>query len=351
MAIMEILAIIPARSGSKSIKDKNIREVAGKPLIAWSIEHALASKLINRVIVSTDSSKYAEIARHFGAEVPFFRPKEIAEDTSTDLEVFIQALTWLDENEKYIPDICVHLRPTYPVRDVADIDKCIEILLDNHELDSVRSIAPACETPYKMWFRGIDGLISQAVASNIREAYNRPRQELPDTYIQNACIDVVRTSVITKENSMTGKKIFGYLMADNHDIDYESQLLSADQLISDRLSGGVDLDSPKTFCFDIDGVIASIVPNLQYSKAEPIIDNIALINHLYEAGHKIILHTARGSKTGVDCREITRKQMIKWCVCHHELHFGKPAADYYVDDRFLDISKLKDQLKRKISYE
>ncbi len=138
---IKILALIPARSGSESIPHKNIRLVAGKPLLAYSIEHALASRLINRTIISTDSQAYAEVARQYGAEVPFLRPSEISQGNSTDMELFTHALKWLEENENYIPDICVHLRPTYPVRKVEDIDKVIQILLDSPGIDSVLEVA------------------------------------------------------------------------------------------------------------------------------------------------------------------------------------------------------------------
>ena len=106
---MNILAVIPARSGSKSVKNKNIRLIDGKPMLAYSIEHALKSRLINRVILSTDSEKYAEIGRQFGAEVPFIRPAEFATDTSLDIDVFRHALLWLKENENYEADIVVQL--------------------------------------------------------------------------------------------------------------------------------------------------------------------------------------------------------------------------------------------------
>ena len=341
-----ILAVIPARSGSKSVKDKNIREFTGKPLMVWSIEQALASDLIDRVIVSTDSSKYADIARDYGADVPFLRPMEIARDDSTDLDVFINALEWLRENENYFPDICVHLRPTYPIRRVEDINKCIQILLDNNELESVRSVAPSNETPYKMWFRGGYGLLSPVVNTHINEAYNMPRQQLPSTFVQNACIDVVKTRVITEKKSMTGTKIYGYLMVDNYDIDTENQLLSVEHIFNSQISGEAEKDTPKTFCFDIDGVIAKIVSELQYDKAEPVTENISLINNLYDRGHTIILYTARGSKTGIDWKEVTKNQMKKWGVHYHELHFGKPAADYYIDDKFVGIDQLKEQQKK-----
>jgi CMP-N,N'-diacetyllegionaminic acid synthase len=224
-----ILAIIPARQGSKSIPHKNIRSVGGKPLMAYSIEHALASGRITRTIVSTDSAYYADMARSHGAEVPFLRPEAISQDHSTDLEVFQHALAWLKEHENYVPDICVHLRPTSPVRKVDDIDQMIGILENNPGLDAVRSVAENLETPYKMWFRAEDGLLKPVVEQDlqgrlIREAYNMPRQKLPVTYLQNASIDVVRSRTILEKHSMTGDKIYGYVMAENFDIDYESQL-------------------------------------------------------------------------------------------------------------------------------
>ena len=227
----EILALIPARSGSKSIPNKNIRILAGKPLLAHSIDHALASKLINRIIVSTDSPAYAKIARRYGAEAPFLRPAEISQDHSTDLEAFTHALEWLKENEGYIPDVCVHLRSTHPVRRAEDIDNIIRLLLENPEIDSVRSVVPAPETPFKMWFRRDDGLLSPVVKTEIREAYNLPRQMLPQTFLQNASIDAVRTSVIMEMNSMTGQRIFGYIMDTFFDIDTDEQFQRAEEYL------------------------------------------------------------------------------------------------------------------------
>ena len=122
---MNILAVIPARSGSKSVKDKNIRKVNGKPMLAYSIEHAKGSKYINRIIVSTDSPVYANIAREYGAEVPFLRPAEYATDTALDYDVFYHCLSFLKEKEGYEADLVVQLRPTYPIRNVADIDHMI----------------------------------------------------------------------------------------------------------------------------------------------------------------------------------------------------------------------------------
>lgn len=224
---MHVLALIPARKGSKAIRDKNIRMMAGKPLMAWSIGHALAAHRVTRTIVSTDSAEYAAIAREYGAETPFLRPEHISRDLSTDLELFEHALTWLDAHESYRPDICVHLRPTHPVRTPADIDVMVDILIAHPELDAVRSVVPAPETPFKMWFRDSSGLLSPVVQTDIPEAANQPRQALPPTYLQNASIDVVRPRVILEQRSMTGTRVHGYIMDAMYDVDDETQLARA----------------------------------------------------------------------------------------------------------------------------
>lgn len=227
----EVLAIIPARSGSKSVVDKNIRLIAGKPMIAYSIEHGLKAECIDRVIVSTDSEKYADIARKYGAEVPFIRPAEYATDTALDIDVFRHALTFLKENEGYEPEIVVQLRPTYPIRRISDIEAMVKYMREHPDVDSMRCIAPAKEVAYKMWFKDDDGMLSP-IMTDIPECYNMPRQQLPKIYYQNACIDVVRASVILEQNSMSGKKIAGYEMDENFDIDTEEEFKKAAEYIS-----------------------------------------------------------------------------------------------------------------------
>ncbi len=229
---MGVLAIIPARAGSKTIRHKNIQLVGGKPLIVHSIEHGLQSGLIDRVIVSTDSEEYAEIARSAGAEVPFMRPEEFAQDHSTDLETFKHALEWLRENEGYNPEITVNLRPTFPLRKIEDIDAVISLLKDQDNLDSVRSVVSALHTPYKMWFTDDDGILKPIIDHDIHDAHNLPRQVLPKTYLQNACIDAVRTSVIFEKDSMSGDTIYGYQMEDFFDIDTPQDLRLADEALS-----------------------------------------------------------------------------------------------------------------------
>lgn len=325
----EVVAIIPARSGSKSVKDKNIRLMNGKPMIAYSIEHGLNAKKVNRVIVSTDSEEYAEIARKFGAEVPFLRPKNLAEDDSLDIDVFKHTLNFLQKEENYIPDIVVQLRPTYPIRNIEDIDRMVDILEKNTEIDSVRCIAPAKEIAYKMWRKDSEGLLIP-IMTDIKEAYNMPRQRLPAIYYQNACIDVVRTSVIIKKGSMSGEKIKGYEMEHNFDIDTEEEFRQAEEYL--KIASG-----NKTFVFDIDGVIAQFNQDLTYDKSLPNEKVIKIVNYLYEQGNKIVLFTARGYKTGIDWKETTKEQLENWGVKYHELKMGKPDADYYIDDKMLSV--------------
>lgn len=334
---MEVLAVIPARAGSKSVINKNIRIVNGKPLLAHSIAHALAAKTVNRVILSTDSEEYARIGKSFGAEVPFLRPAEYAGDMSTDLEVFEHALGWLKENENYVPDLVVQLRPTYPVRNPKDIDEMVNILWENPEADSIRSMAVAKEVAYKMWRKGTSVsnngervFSAEPLLTDIPEAYNMPRQELPVIYYQNACIDVFRADTVLKKHSMTGDNILGYEMQENFDIDTEEELVKAA-----LFSGG------KRLVIDIDGVIAELREDHDYSKVGPRTEVIRNINRLHEAGNEIILLTARGYKTGKDWKQVTLDSLKKWGVKYHELHFGKPNADYYIDDKMLPLSFLE----------
>jgi CMP-N-acetylneuraminic acid synthetase len=332
----EVLAIVPARSGSKSVPHKNIRTFAGKPLMAHSIEQALASGAVGRVLVSTDSAEYAEIARQHGAEAPFLRPAAISGDASTDLECFQHALGWLANSEDKVPELIVHLRPTHPNRRPSDIARAVALLCEHPEWDSVRSVVPAPETPFKMWFRSAAGELEPVIRSDIREAHSRPRQSLPSTFLQNANIDVIRTRTIIEKGSVAGTRIGSLLMEEFHDIDTPEQFARAEHAFvwSDGVPTG------KTFVFDIDGVIATITPGNDYSLAGPLADNIRRINRLHDAGNTIILFTARGSATGINWSEVTHRQMAEWGVRHHRLMLGKPAADHYVDDKMMGLDTL-----------
>lgn len=208
----EILALIPARGGSKSIPRKNLVVVAGKPLIAYSIEQALASRHITRTVVSTDDPEIVDVARSFGAEVPFLRPGKLAQDLSTDLEVFRHALEQLRTREGYRCDLVVHLRPTGPVRRVALIDQAIELMLGHPEAHSLRSVGLAEQTPYKMWSI-VEGALQPLLRiEGMAEPYCAPRQSLPAVYWQNGYVDIVRPEVVLERNLMAGERILPFIV-------------------------------------------------------------------------------------------------------------------------------------------
>jgi N-acylneuraminate cytidylyltransferase len=205
----EIMAVIPARGGSKGIPRKNIKNFAGFPLIAYSIQAALNSKYVTRTIVSTDDEEIANVARAFGAEVPFLRPSEFAQDTTLDFPVFENLLKTLQEKENYVPDLVIQLRPTSPIRPIHLVDEAIEIMLGDPAIDSVRGVVPSGQNPYKMWrIDPINKLMTGLLrVDGIDEPYNSARQALPDTYWQTGHIDVIRTNVILEKKSMSGNKI------------------------------------------------------------------------------------------------------------------------------------------------
>lgn len=221
---MKILAIIPARGGSKSIPRKNIKLLGGKPLISYSIESGLYARKVNRVIVSTDDEEIAQVARKFGAEVPFMRPKSLGEDDTPDLPVFQHALKWLKENEGYVPDIVVQLRPTSPFRPPNLIDEAIGALLQNDKTDSVRGVVPSGQNPYKMWNIEKGYLKSLLELSDNDEPFNSPRQKLPQTYWQTGHIDVIRYKTITEKNSMSGSNILPIFIDSKYAVDLDTEL-------------------------------------------------------------------------------------------------------------------------------
>jgi CMP-N,N'-diacetyllegionaminic acid synthase len=187
----KILALIPARGGSKSVPGKNIMPLVGRPLIAYSILHAMKSRLINRVVVSTDDSTISQVAKEWGAEVPFMRPEQYAQDSSPDIDVFRHALSWLKENEGYEPDMVVHLRPPGPVRRVELIDEAIDLLAKHPDADAVRSVGPAVQTPYKMWSINTDGYLAPLLKlEGTVDCQSLPRQQQPKVFWQNGYVDV-----------------------------------------------------------------------------------------------------------------------------------------------------------------
>jgi len=220
---MEVLALIPARGGSKSLPRKNIRPLAGHPLVAYSVAAGRQARLVNRVIVSTDDEEIAQVARTYKAETPFMRPAEFAQDNTTDFPVFAHALGWLAEQEGYRPDVVVQLRPTSPIRPPDLVDRAVQLLLDHPEADSVRGVVPSGQNPHKMWRIGADGrMIPLLQVPGIAEAYNAPRQALPPTYWQTGHIDAIRVNTIYEQHSLSGKVILPLILDPRYMIDIDT---------------------------------------------------------------------------------------------------------------------------------
>lgn len=259
-----VLAVIPARAGSKSIPKKNIKLLGGIPLIGYSIHAALESRLVTRTLVSTDSDEIADLARRWGAEVPFIRPADLALDLCPDLPTFQHALEWLADNEHYRPEIVVQLRPTSPFRPAGCIDEAVSLLLKNGDADSVRSVTPSGQNPYKMWHIK-NGTLAPLLQSEWAEPYNMPRQDLPQTFWQTGHIDVIRTETIMNQRSMTGRTILPYLVNSHFAVDidtpeqwaYAEFLITNGQMNRDRTEPAVlqELSAIKLLVLDFDGVM------------------------------------------------------------------------------------------------
>lgn len=220
-----ILCIIPARSGSKGLPDKNIKDFKGHPLLSWSIKQALQSKYKMKIVVSTDSDKYAQIAIKYGAEVPFLRPPEISADLSSDYECIKHCVEWLEKNEKYIPDIILQLRPTQPCRNIETINQCLDIFIENIDnYDSLRTVIKIDKSPYKMY--QIDNNNNKLIPlfhelNGVKEPYNQCRQILPECYLHNGYIDILKIETLENE-SVSGNNIFPYVMNKDEIIDIDT---------------------------------------------------------------------------------------------------------------------------------
>ena len=216
---MLIYALIPARSGSKRIKNKNLLKLNNKNLIQISIEQALITKEIDKVFVSTDSKKYQKISIAAGALAPYLRNKKISKGYSTDLELFKDFLHQLKKREIKIPNIIVHLRATYPIREKGLISKCVNKFLKlEKKADSLRTIFRLKENIQKMWLLDKKNMIYNPITKGT-EQHSMPGQKLKKSYIQANCIDILNVKTTICKNSMTGEKIFGYEINHNYDID------------------------------------------------------------------------------------------------------------------------------------
>ncbi len=231
----KVLAIIPARGGSKGIPNKNIVMLNENPLIYYSITSALKSRYIDILIVSTDDSQIADIAKSFGASVPFIRPVQFAKDDTPDFPVFLHAIQEMEKLD-FFPNLVLNLRPTAPFRSTTTIDKALELFVEKTP-DSIRSMSKVKKHPY--WMYKINNLgVHPFIEGKSMKEYPR-RQLLPELYYLDGVIDIMRRDIIIREKNLYGEKIVAYLtpeiesidIDDMNDLNYARYLLNEDIIV------------------------------------------------------------------------------------------------------------------------
>ncbi|MGC9337718.1 MAG: cytidylyltransferase domain-containing protein [Candidatus Cloacimonadia bacterium] len=215
-----MLAIIPARGGSKGLPNKNIKPLAGKPLIAYTIESALSSSKVDRLIVSTDDEKIAEVAVNYGAEIPFMRPSELAQDSSKAIDVYIYTLKRLNSLGPIQYDDFLVLQPTSPLRTSSDIDSGVEIFYTK-EADSVISVTKAPHPP--IWAKKIDENGTLSEYFNI-DTSTKNRQDFEQAYIPNGAVFILKLSLIEKSRTYYFNKTYAYEMPMERSVDIDNQI-------------------------------------------------------------------------------------------------------------------------------
>lgn len=337
-----ILVVVPARGGSKGIRLKNLLPVAGKPLLVHTAELIKGLDWVDRAVVSTDHLLIRETAIEHGLEAPFMRPTELSGDRIGDVDVLRHALeaTEAEDNQRY--DIVVMLQPTSPLRRAGHVRETVDKLI-NENLDAVWTVSPTDlkAHPLKQLLVDEDGRMDYFDPRGSRII---ARQQLEPVYHRNGVAYALRRETLLDQRSLIGERAGAVIIEERQvsiDTPEDVEKVEAALVGQGRPpgAGGGEAPRPRRLVVDIDGVLAEAVPELDYAMAGPISDNIARVNALYDAGCHIVLFTARGSGTGKDWSEVTTAQMERWGVRYHELCFGKPPADYYVDDRLVSLSQ------------
>ena len=216
--MVNILGIIPARGGSKSVPRKNIAPVGGKPLIAWTIEVAHASEELARVVVSTDDAEIADVARRWGAEVPFMRPADLAQDDTPGVLPLLHAVSWLEEHEGYCPDYVMLLQPTSPLRTEDDIKAAVK-LAQERSADSVVSVTLSNQHPFWMKTLTDESLLIDFLHTDTKCTC---RQDLPPAYAFNGAIYLTRRNVLLNQQTLFPEATFAYVMPAERSLDVDT---------------------------------------------------------------------------------------------------------------------------------
>ena len=214
-----VVGIVPARGGSKGVPKKNIKEIGGFPMIAYSIVAAQMVENMDRCIISTDSEEIADVAKQYGGDVPFMRPSKFSTDSSTDIEYIKHAIDWFDDNEGYIPDYWVLLRPTTPLREPEVIEDAIKKIISTPEATSLISIHEFAETPGKMFGIQGDFLHGLCPMDPRPEYFTLPRQEFAPAFFGNGYVDIVKSTTVINDKSCFGTRMLGFEAPDTGEID------------------------------------------------------------------------------------------------------------------------------------
>ncbi len=335
-----ILAVVPARGGSKGVPLKNIHPLRGKPLIAHTAALIAGLPWIDRAVVSTDHDRIATVAEKHGLPAPFRRPEALSGDRIGDVPVLAHALAEMEAQDGVTYDVVVMLQPTSPLRRAADVEATVRRLVEGGH-DAVWTVSP---TDLKYHPR------KQLTLTDGRLAFHDPegaqviaRQQLTPLYHRNGAAYAIARETLLSGNLMGANS--GAVVID------DATMISIDTLadfaaVADIMATREVAPGPgaRSLVVDIDGVLATIVPGNDYTLSQPMPENIARVNALFDAGHHIVLFTARGSKTGIDWRSTTEAQMAEWGVRYHELRLGKPAADHYIDDRMTTLARVLAEL-------
>lgn len=235
-----VVGIITARGGSKAIPRKNLRFLAGKPLIAWTILTAIQSAALDRVLVSTDDPEIAEVSRQWGAEVPFLRPAYLAQDLSSHIDVVIHTVDWLAQAEKLFPDYVMLLQPTVPLRSSSDIDAAVQMAY-KAGADSVISVYPCEKHPFLTKQVAPDGRLLDFV---FQIESDLPRQTLPPAYTLNGAIYLIKPQVLKERHSWYGENTYAYVMPAERSVDIDSDwdFYVADLILRDRIQHETNKD-------------------------------------------------------------------------------------------------------------
>ena len=341
----KVLGFIPCRSGSKRIIDKNLSIFNSKILIQNTYDLAESSNSIDNIVISTDSFKYLEKIEKKQKYIDIgLRSKSLALDHSTDLDVIKEVICKLN-NMGIEFEYIVHLRPTYPSLSKELIDDAFQYFESNKTATSLKSVEKL-DLLYQKCLIEDDSDPNKLIGldkDTSNENSSLPSQLCKNIYAQTAAIDIYKTEFIFK-NQLWGDYCLKYeLGMEAADIDeyydFPSAYSAFDQL--NLIKSAIKENKRIEICFDIDGVLFSRTFDGNYENATPNKGIISFVKTLKEKGFVIILHTARGTKTGIDWKEITKKPLLDHNIPYDKLVFNKPGSDFYVDDRGISIKLLK----------